>query len=391
MAHRQPVGLAIDFASTTSSGISIFAYEALKGYLGVDRGTPPKLFDVFLMLADPSTNMLERMGGDLIQLKRFAPNFGIRLDGWKSWTIRDGVECLVPGGFNPVKAEGKLEIRDSAGRVLAQMPDGGYYFDYVLLPYKDIETVEEINRLDIKGIGDEELDYLEREGCRLFQETDKAVVFPFGGRIFEAGMQGWGFEEFLVQMMTNKDMVHRFFERLTEQYIRDIDNVLGRCDQYIDIFRFVDDLGTQSSLLMSPGTYREMVKPHHARMYRHIKEHYPKQKIALHCCGAIKPLIPDLIEAGVDILNPVQISASDMDPAELKKEFGKDIVFWGGGADMQFKVVNGSIEEIRKDVARLIEIFQKDGGFIFNPVHNIQANVSPQKISAIYETALRYR
>jgi uroporphyrinogen decarboxylase len=153
----------------------------------------------------------------------------------------------------------------------------------------------------------------------------------------------------------------------------------------------VDDLGTQNSLMMSIPTYREVVKPYHKKMFQFIKQKYPKQKIATHCCGAIYPIIPDLIDAGIDILNPVQISAKGMDPVQLKKEYGKDIVFWGGAANMQFTVPNGTLDEIRRETETLTEIFMKDGGFIFNPVHNIQANIDPEKIVAIYDVALKYR
>lgn len=389
--HHQPDGLVIDFGSTTSSGISIFAYAELKKHLGFDKCQDPKIFDIFLMLADPSEKMLSRMGGDIVQLKRLAPNFGIRLENWKPWTLHNGIKTMVPGDFCPVQSSSGLELLDHQRRVLARMPDDGYYFDYVLAPYKHIETVAEIDELELGGISNEELDYLEREGHRLFVETEKAIVFSFSGRVLEAGIQGWGFEEFLVQMMTNDDMVHRYFERITDIYIQDMDKILARCNGYIDIFRFVDDLGSQNSLLLSPALYRELVKPYHKKIYQHVKVNYPKQKTAMHCCGSIKPLIPDLIEAGIDILNPVQISASNMDPLTLKKEYGKDIVFWGGGADMQFNVVNGTIDEIKSDVDRLINIFAPDGGFIFNPVHNIQANVTPEKILAIYDTALKYQ
>jgi uroporphyrinogen decarboxylase len=137
--------------------------------------------------------------------------------------------------------------------------------------------------------------------------------------------------------------------------------------------------------------YREMIKPYHARQYQYVKNNYPDVKVFLHSCGAIFNLIPELIDAGVDILNPVQISAKGMDPVKLKKEFGKHLTFWGGGANMQYTVNQGSIEDIRKEVKELIEIFSPGGGYVFTQVHNIQSNVPPEKIMAIYETALEYR
>ncbi|MCL2379984.1 MAG: methyltransferase [Treponema sp.] len=390
--HVEPEVPAIDFGSTTSSGISIFEYIDLKEYLGINQTELPVLFDIFLMLADPCASMIERFGGDIIQLKRLAPNFGIKLCDWKQWTLHNGKTVLVPGGFNPKPdAEGGLVIENAQGIAVARMPSKGYYFDLIHFPYKNIEEADEIDKLELCGVLDEEINYLSKEGKRLFEETDKAVVFSFGGRLVEAGLFGWGFEEFLVNLLANPDMIHRYFERLTDIYINDIDRILQQCNNYIDIFRFVDDLGTQNSLLMSPAVYREMVKPYHKKMFQFIKKKYPKQKIATHCCGAIYPVIPDLIDAGIDIINPVQISASGMDPLQLKKEFGKDIVFWGGAANMQATVPYGTLDEIKKETGTLTEIFMKDGGFIFNPVHNIQANIAPEKIAAIYDVALRYR
>ena len=390
-AHQEPESMAIDFGSSTSTGISIFAYDKLKKYLQMDLDEPSYLYELFLMMADPSMPILDRMGGDVVQLKRYAPNFDIPLKDWKDWTFHDGTRCKVPGGFQPVETDRGLEIRDQAGNAIARMPKNGFYFDQTYFPCAEVEEVEEVDALDLKGISDEELDWLARESERLHRETDKAVMFPIYARTFEAGMRAWGFEEWLVQLMSNRPMVHRYLERLTEIYIQDLDRVLSRCNESIDFIRFCDDLGTQTSLMMSIPVYREMIKPYHTRMFQFIKKKYPKQKIALHCCGSIQPLIPDLIESGVDILNPVQISASNMDPAELKREFGKDIVFWGGGADMQFKIAGNSCQEIEDHVKGLIDIFAPGGGFLFAPTHNIQADVPPEKVMAIYDTALRAR
>ena len=389
--HQQPQGLAIDFGSSTSTGISIFSYAKLQKYLGIDEYELPKLYELFLMMADPTDAMINRMGGDIVQLKRYAPNFDIVLKDWKEWTLPDGTGCLVPGAFNPFVTDKGMQILDAQGKSIASMPHGSYYFEQTSYPYIGIEETEGIDALGLTGISDAELVYLQKESRRLHEETDKAVMFPVYARTMEAGMKGWGFEEWLVQMMTNEKMVHHYLETLTEIYIQDLTRVLDTCNEYIDIIRFVDDLGTQTSLIMSQDMYRDMIKPYHARMYQYIKKHYPKQKIALHCCGSIKPLIPDLIESGVDILNPVQISAADMDPAELKREFGKDIVFWGGGADMQFKATSGNLAELKAHVREMIEIFSPGGGFIFAPTHNIQADIPPETVMAIYDVANSYR
>ncbi|MBS6642375.1 MAG: hypothetical protein KH366_02190 [Clostridiaceae bacterium] len=389
--HQQPEGLAIDFGSSTSTGISVFAYSKLQEYLNLDKGELPKLYELFLMMADPSDGMIDRMAGDIIQLKRYAPHFGVALEDWKEWELHDGVRCLVPGGFCPDETVKGYEIRDDNGNVIARMPKDGYYFDQTYFPCKGMEEIEEIDSIEMKGISNRELSYLQKESERLHRDTDKAVMFPIYGRIFEAGMQAFGFEDWLVQIMTNEEMVHHYLNKLTDLHIQDIDRVLSTCNEYIDIVRFCDDLGTQSSLIMSQEVYRNMIKPYHTKMFQHIKKNYPKQKIALHCCGAIEPLIPDLIESGVDILNPVQISADNMDPKSLKEKYGDQIVFWGGGVDMQFEAVNASIDDLKKHVEELIQTFMPGGGFIFAPTHNIQSDISPERILAIYETAKKFR
>lgn len=391
MNHKEPNSLAMDFGSSTSTGISVFAYDKLQQYLNIDPGQLPILYELFLMMADPSLPMINRMGGDIIQLKRYAPQFGVVIEDWKEWKLPNGPKCLVPRSFDPKTTKEGLEILDKNGLSIASMPNGSYYFEQTVYPYIGIDEVEQIDSINLGGVSEMELAYLEKESKRLHEETDKAVMFPIYGRIFEAGMMGWGFEEWLIQLMTNEKMVHHYMEKLTEVHIQDLTKVLDSCNDYIDIIRFVDDLGTQTSQIMSLDMYRKMIKPYHKRMFDFVKNRYPKQKIALHCCGAIKPFIPDLIDLGVEVLNPVQISASEMDPATLKREFGKDLTFWGGGADMQFEAVSGDLNRLSDHVKKMIDIFGPDGGFIFAPTHNIQADIPPETIMAIFDVANKYR
>ena len=390
-AHRQPSGLAVDFGSSTSTGISIFAYAKLQKYLNLDPGELPKLFDIFLMMADSSPAMLDAMGSDVVQLKRYAPYFDIPLKDWKPWQFHDGTRCLVPGSFNPVEnARGDLEIIDAQGHCLARMPKKGFYFDRVYFPLQDVEEPEELEDFEFKGMCEAEFEYIRAESRRL-HATGRAVMFPIYARTFEAGMLDFGMQNWLINLMSNQEMVHAYLEKLTDIYIHDLDRVLSESNEYIDFIRFCDDLGTQNSLMMSPDTFHEMIKPYLGKMFRFIKTRHPKQKIALHCCGAIRPLIPELIEMGVDILNPIQISAAGMVSEELKAEFGKDIVFWGGGCDMQNVLMNASIPELKDHVRRQIEIFAPGGGFLFAPTHNFQSDVPPEKIEAVYSVAAEYR
>ncbi len=388
--HRQPDTLPIDFGGMRSTGIHIDAYLKLKEYLGFSQGMP-KLYDVFQQLAEPEMDVLNRMGGDVVQAHRLCPAFGIRIDRWKTQCSKDGKQYLVPEDYNPVRNEkGELEIRDN-GKVIAKMPAGGFYFDVVDHPYENVNSMDDIDKIDIPEITDEEIEFITNECKYLYENTDKAILLCFGGNILEAGQINWGYEKFFTSLALEPELVHYWLNKLTDAYMRDLEKIMKAVGQYINVIQFGDDLGTQEAPQISPAMYREMIKPYHARQYQYIRNNYPNVKVFLHSCGAIYDLIPDLIDAGVEILNPVQISAKGMDPVKLKKEFGKYLTFWGGGANMQYTVNLGTVEEIRREVRELIEIFSPGGGFVFNQVHNIQPGVPPEKIMAIYDTALEYR
>ena len=388
--HEQPDMLAIDFGGLRSSGISAIAYNKLKDYLNIEGGVT-KLYDIYQQLAEPEPEVLGRLGGDVVQLHRFAPSFGIPNDRWKPGKLPDGSDCIEPYEFDPVPNEkGDLEvIRD--GHAIIKMPKGGLYYDVVYYPYADAETTGDIDRIPIKGIDDAELAYLEKEAKRLYEETDKAILGPFGGGTLECGQGEWGYEKFLLSMAEKPDLVLYWLDKLIEVHFDDLKKYLGAVGKYINVIQFCDDLGTQNAPQISPNMYREMIKPYQKKLYRYVRENYPHVKVFIHCCGAIFDLLPDLIDAGVEIINPVQISAAGMDPQRLKTTFGSELSFWGGGANMQTFVNTNSVEAIRGHVRELIDIFAPGGGFVFNQVHNIQANVPPEKIMAIYDTALEYR
>lgn len=388
--HKEPDVLPIDFGAMRSTGISAGAYDRLRSHLGMTDGLP-RLYDVFQQLLEPEPAVLERMGGDVVQAHRLYPAFGISIKEWREETLPNGVRCLVPKDYQPKKLpDGSLEI-ESNGRVIARMPAGGFYFDTVGAEMGHIETMEDVEAVSFGRMSDEEADFIEKEVSDLYSDTDKAILLSFGGNILEAGETLWGFEKFFEYMMAEPELVHAWLAKMTDAYMDDLMKILPRVSDRVQIIQFGDDLGSQQSLLISPQLYREMIKPYHKRMFRFVQDNYPDTKVFLHSCGAIFDLIPDLIDAGVQILNPVQISAAGMDPQRLKTEFGRDLVFWGGGANMQQTVLNGTLDEIRDEVSRLTDIFAPGGGYVFNQVHNIQSNVTPEKILAIYDTALSKR
>lgn len=390
LEHKEPDMVPVDFGGMRSTGISAMAYNRLKEHLNINKGVT-KLYDVFQQLAEPEEEVLRIMGADVVQLHRYEPSFGINISRWKDGILPDGSKCIVPYDFNPLLNEnGDMDLI-SEGKVIARMPKGGLYFDMMHFPYKDVTCIDDIDKMPLTEISDEELSYLKAQAKKLYTKTSYAILASFGGNILEAGQLDWGYEKFFMEMALNPDLIHYYLERKTQAYMRDLEKMLGAVGQYIDVIQFGDDLGTQENPQISTQMYREVIKPYHCRQYQFVRNNYPQVKVFLHSCGAISDLIPDLIDAGVQILNPIQLSARNMDAASLKKKYGKDLAFWGGGANTQTTVTFGRIKDIEKEVKELMEIFAPGGGFVFTQIHNIQADIPPEKVMAIYNTANKYR
>jgi uroporphyrinogen decarboxylase len=202
------------------------------------------------------------------------------------------------------------------------------------------------------------------------------------------GLPSWlrGHAQFYMDLISNRDFVTALLDRLLDIEMRLARNVLEVVGDYIQVVRVSDDLGTEHGPIISPNLYRELIKPRQKTLYQFIKNN-TRAKLLLHSCGSVYQLIPDFIEIGVDALNPVQVSARDMDTGKLKKEFGDKLTFWGGGCDTQKVLPMGTLEEVKQEVKKRIRELAPGGGFIFTPVHNIQYDVSPEKICALYDTA----
>lgn len=393
LRHQEPDRVPIDLDGMRSTGIMAVAYNRLKAYLGMTDGET-KLYDIMQQLAHPEPPILERFGVDVLPLSR--PSWGLdpTNPAWKPWTLPDGSPALVPSGFEPVQDErGAWLMLDDEGHVTYRMPAGGLYFDGVYHPLAEATTVAEIEAFELPDISDEELAWLRREARRLYETPDisdnKAIMGEFGGNILEGaqGLRGW--DRFMMDMAGDPKLAQALAQKLADHYVVNLPRYLDAVGDYIQIIQMGDDLGTQRGPQMSPDMYRRIIKPCHRQVYEYVKTHSDLY-IFLHSCGSIYKLIPDLIEIGVDILNPVQISAAEMDPARLKREFGQDVVFWGGGADTQHVLPNGTLEEVRQHVRELIEIFAPGGGYVFCQVHNIQADVPPENIVAMFEAALEF-
>jgi uroporphyrinogen decarboxylase len=200
-------------------------------------------------------------------------------------------------------------------------------------------------------------------------------------------MAAWlrGFLDFYCDVASNEELFCTILDKIVELKIIYWEHILDVAKEFVDIIQEADDLGGQNRLLISPDKYRRLVKPRHQEIFDFIHSH-SNAKVFFHSCGAIREIIPDLIEIGVDILNPVQVSAPGMDSAELKQEFGKDLVFWGGGIDTQSILPYGTPQQVREEVKRRLNDFMPGGGYIFAPTHNIQADVPPENIVAMWET-----
>jgi uroporphyrinogen decarboxylase len=389
--HREPDVLAIDFGGMRSTGIHAIGYRKLTEYLKM--GLPPaRLYDVFQQLAEPQMEVVDRLGGDVVQAHQRCPAFGIAIDeGWKQIELQEGVKVLAPSGYSPVyEADGSAYIY-SGGVKFAKKPSASLYFDQIVHPYQGCQSEDDIDKVPVAPWTEADIAFIEAECRDLYQHTDKAILVPFGGNIFEAGQLDFGYEEFFVNLLLEPDMMHYYFSRLTNMYMENLKSLMPRIAPYCQVLQFGDDLGTQEAPQISLETYRQMIKPYHARQYHWVQDHYPSVKVFLHSCGAIAPLIPDLLDAGVQVLNPIQISAKGMNPAMLKKEYGNSLSFWGGGANTSRTVTFGTPGEIKKESEALIEIFSKGGGYVFNQVHNFQPNVPPENIMAVYDTALNFR
>jgi len=381
--RKEPDRIPIDLGATESSGIMAIAYNRLKKHLGIS--SPTYVFDMMQMIAKVEPAILEFVRADAIPLL-------IEPKKWKPWTLSDASAAMVPEKVILKKLPDGQTLQLAQDKiVLAVCPANGFYFDPVFYPLENAKTTADIDAgekffesFDWPAFLDENYDDLKKKAKLLYEQTDYAVVANLYVHLFAAGHAHRGFENFMVDLVADKPLAHRLLSRQLEAYLPRIEKYLDAVGPYVDIIQVNDDLGGQNSPLISPEVYREMIKPYHEKLWGYIKEKSGKP-ILLHSCGSIYELIGDLIEIGVDALNPIQVSAENMDTKKLKTEFGKDIIFWGGGCDTQNVLAQKTPEQVKQEVARRVEDLAPGGGFVFCQVHNIQADVPVENIIAMYE------
>lgn len=402
IAHKQPDQVPVDLGSTPSSGISAIAYSNLLKAIG-RTDLPVQIYDVVQQLAQPDMSIIDRFGVDVLDIGRA---FNTEEKDWHETILANGDKAFYPIHFNPVKqADGSYHCYDEDGkRLLALMPQGATFFDQSYFPYingfpENYDTLdEEMGRVLWSRYVHSPWDHtqdpdfwktLREKTLQLRASTDKALMIVCGCNLFEWGTFLRRMDNFLMDLLCEPDQVARILDQLLERHLATLAKVCDSVGDVVDIIRFGDDLGMTSGPFMDVDTYRSLFKPRHKQLCDYVKTH-SQMHTFIHSCGSISSLMPDLIEAGIEIFNPVQTNARQMEPEFLKKEFGQDCTFWGGGVETVGTLNNGTPEQVREQILERLEIMSAGGGFVFNTVHNILPDVPPQNILAMFDAVKEF-
>jgi uroporphyrinogen decarboxylase len=405
--HQQPEGLPVDMGATPSSGISAIAYYNLQKYLGMGGST--RVYDVVQQLAQPEEAILDHFHIDAVDIGR---TFNERDADWYDFTLPqtltgDGqITVQFPAWFRPVhNPDGSWDAFDKEGTRLATMPLGATFFDQTVFPYLDGYPADFkdlpywMGKIHWSGLVHSPWDHasevdfwqqLRQRAIALRQSSDRALVVVAGCNLFEWGTFLRRIDNFLVDLVNDQKNVERLLDALMEQHLATLEKVCEAVGDVADILRFGDDLGTDQGPFMSPATYRKLFKPRHTLLNEYVHKHSSMHTF-LHSCGSIYKLIPDLLEAGYEVLNPVQTNTRNMEPERLKAEFGKDVTFWGGGCDTRHVLNRGTPAQVKDNVRHNVEILAPGGGFVFNTIHNILPDVPPENIVAMFEAVDEFR
>jgi uroporphyrinogen-III decarboxylase len=407
LSHQEADRVPLDFGATTTSGIMASTLYKIKKHYGLfEAGERIKIIEPYQMLGEIDKKTREFFGIDTVGILPRGNMFGFPNENWKPWTLFDGTPVWVPEQFNTEPDEnGNILMYPQGDKNCAPcavMPQNGFYFDAIvrqkpvdennLNPSDNLEEFGVLSKADIT--------YFQSEVERLYATTDSAIALTVPGTAFgdialvpatflkdPKGIRD--ISEWYMSSLLRPDYMKKVFEVQAEIGIENLKLLYAAIGNKIQIvFMSGTDFGSQNSPMMSEAMYRDMYLPYQKKLNDWIHKH-TTWKTFMHSCGSIMPLLECIIEAGFDILNPVQCSAVNMDPAVLKERYGKRIVFWGGGVDTQKTLPFGSLDEIRNNVACQIDAFKKGGGFVFSTVHNLQAGVPPENVAAMMETYLQ--
>lgn len=398
LLHRETSRIPVDFGATSVTGIHVKVVEQLRAYFGLEK-KPVKVSEPYQMLGEIDEELARIIGIDTVGLTPRNNMFGFPNENWKEFRTPWGQVVLVPEKFiTTTDQDGALLIYPEGDRNAppsARMPRDSFFFDTIVRqePFREEELTPEANLEEFGLLKDEDLNYWKNQTEKI-AGTDRAVVANFGGTAlgdialvpapfmkYPKGIRD--ISEWFISTIMRQDLVRAIFDRQTEIAVENLKRIHAVAGNAIDVvFLCGTDFGTQDSQFCDVDTFRSLWLPYYKRMNDWIHQN-TGWKTFKHSCGSVRPLIRSFIDAGFDILNPVQINAAGMDPKELKKEFGSEIVFWGGGVDTQKVLPFATPAEVEEQVKRNCEIFGKDGGFVFNTVHNIQANVPLENIIAM--------
>lgn len=401
IAHREPDRVPVDLGSTPSSGISAIACNRLKAHLGL-TAEPTRVYDVVQQVAQPDDALLDHFGIDVVDIGR---TFSTDAASWRDVTLPDGSAAQYPAWFRPERLpDGGYAARNSAGVLVGHMPMGATFFDQTTFPYLDGYPDDYANLPDAMGqvvwqalphspwdrAGEPDFwRQLRENALKLRASSDRAIMIVCGCNLFEWGTFLRRMDNFLMDLAAEPEEVERLLDALMERHLATLEKVCEAVGDVVDILRFGDDLGMDTGPFMSPRIYQTLFKPRHSQLCAYVHKH-SRMKTFLHTCGSIYRLLPDLIEAGYDILNPMQTNCREMEPERLKREFGADVTFWGGGADTRSILNRGTPEEVRTDVLRRLEILAPGGGYVFNPIHNIMPDCPPENIVAMFDAVAAF-
>jgi uroporphyrinogen-III decarboxylase len=397
--HEQPDRVPIDFGATAVTGIHASCVAALRDFYRLAK-RPVRIHEPFQMLGLIDDDLREAMGLDVIGVFPRNTMFGFPAGRWKEWRFNE-LDVLVPGDFNVttdtngdtlIYPEGDMTVPPSG-----RMPRDGFFFDSIIRqePFDEEHLDPEDNTEEFKPLADADLLHLV-QSAHAAAEAGLGVIANFGGTALgDIALVPAPFlrhpkgirdvTEWYVSTSSRQDYVHKIFERQCEIAIGNLQRIHAAIGDSIQaVFLCGTDFGTQTSAFCSVKTFRSLYLPYYKQMCVWIHAH-TSWKIFKHSCGAVLKFVPSFIEAGIDILNPVQCSAAGMEPEELKAAFGKQIVFWGGGVDTQKVLPFGTPAEVREQVLRRCEVFAPGGGFVFNTIHNVQARTPVENIVAMVE------
>ncbi|MFZ5517931.1 MAG: uroporphyrinogen decarboxylase family protein [Candidatus Zhuqueibacterota bacterium] len=407
--HKEPDKVPLDLAGSGVTGMHVSSVYLLRQAFGLDApGTPVKVVEPYQMLGEIKPDLIDALGVDVVALEGRGTMFGFNKEGWKPWTTFDGTPVLVPEKFNTTpEPNGDIFMYpkgDASVPPSGRMPAGGWYFDAIVrqepIDESQLNVADNLEEFEI--ISDEDLAYLKERAEFLFSQTDKAILGGFGGASFgdialvpapmlkrTRGIRD--IEEWYVSTVIRFDYVYKVFERQCEIALTNFKKIHDAIGNKVSaVFITGTDFGTQNGPFISNKAYRELYLPFHKQVNDWVHKN-TEWKTFIHSCGSVMALIEDFIDAGFDILNPVQCSAADMDPADLKRKFGDRITFWGGGIDTQRTLPFGTPQQVRDEVKKRIEIFGPNGGFVFNAIHNIQARTPVENLVALFETFNEFR